>query len=174
MFDPIRTDRHLRGLHRLGLLTHAQLAIATTMLWDLRARGRDESQVGYDRIAAIARAGRRTVAGAVQQLRALGVLTWRQTRLRVVWGGGEASRQWRNVYRWLANPRPLTECSQGPAGETLAKKRGGIERVWRVGTGICQPVRSVAQQLALLEEAERLAAGEHGQLVLPHRAPDHE
>src|SRR4051812_29415349 len=79
--------------------------VGRVLLWQCRAPDADEAQVSYTRLARLAGVGRTTAVAAVAELRKLG-LTWRKTRLRVSWAFGVASRQWRNVYRWI---RPSTE-----------------------------------------------------------------
>jgi hypothetical protein len=124
-FDPAPLAKRLRTLLRKGLITPHHYAVADALLWCCRAPGRDEAQISYDRLATLAGVGRSTAVAAVKRLRALGVLTWRKTRLRVAWSLGVASRQWRNIYRLLAGPH--TESSERPTGSVQASKKDGIE-----------------------------------------------
>jgi len=122
-FDPSPVAKRLRSLHRAGRLTHAEYAVADTLLWSCRAPGRDESQIGYRQLAKLARVAYSTVVAAVAKLVALGVMTKRKTRLRVAWSLGVASRQWRNIYRLIAvQPVPRTESDQRPAVSVKVSK----------------------------------------------------
>jgi len=112
-FDPSPVATRLRKLHRAGHLSHTAYAIADTLLWSCRAPGRDDAQVSYRRLADLAHAGYASAVDAVAVLVRLGVLTKQKTRLRVAWSLGIASRQGRNIYRWLAVQRaPRTESAQ--------------------------------------------------------------
>jgi hypothetical protein len=124
-YDPAHAAKRLRTLLRKGRITPHQFAIADALLWSCRAPGRDEAQVSYHRLAKLAGVGRSTAVEAVRRLRVLGVLSWRKTRLRVVWSLGVASRQWRNIYRLLAGP--LTESSTRTTDRVQARKKDRIE-----------------------------------------------
>lgn len=146
-FDPIAYQKNTRRLHRSGALTHAQFAVADAMTWSCRAKGSDTFQAAYDRIADLAHVAHSTVVTAVARLKALGLLTWRKTRLRVVWSLGVASRQWRNVYTLRA---PATESDHRPTDSQPERKQDAHERKrpWR--GAIQPPIRSVEEQLAIL------------------------
>jgi hypothetical protein len=124
-FDPAHAAKRLRTLLRKGLITPHQYAVGDAMLWSCRAPGRDEAQISYHRLAKLAGVGRSTAVEAVKRLRVLGVLSWRQTRLRVAWSLGVASRQWRNIYRLLTGPH--TESSGQPTDRVQARKKDRIE-----------------------------------------------
>jgi hypothetical protein len=124
-FNPARTASRLRQLLRNGLITPHQYAVADALLWSARAPGRDEAQISYDRLAKLAGVGRSTAAEAVKRMRALGVLSWRKTRLRVAWSLGVASRQWRNIYRLLGGPH--TESSRQSTDRVQASKQEARE-----------------------------------------------
>lgn len=146
-FDPIAFQRQTRRLHRSGALTHAQFAVADVMTWSCRAKGQDTFQAAYDRIADLAHVAHSTVVTAVARLKALGLLTWRKTRLRVVWSLGVASRQWRNIYTLTA---PATESDHRPTDSQKERKKEAHERKrpWR--RAFCAPIRTVEEQLAFL------------------------
>lgn len=122
-FNPVRIEKHLRGLCRLRVIRPHDLAAGLALLWSCRAPGAEEAMVSLRRLADLAGIGRRKAVQAVQRLAALGVLSWRRTRVRVSWGRAEASRQGPSVYRW----RPDTECTPGPAYQTQESKQEGIE-----------------------------------------------
>jgi hypothetical protein len=126
LFDPTPVARRLRALRRGRRITPHQHAVADALLWSARAPGRDQAQVSITRLAALAGVGRTATVAALKRLRDLGVLSWRQTRLRVAWGFGVASRQWRNVYRLFAGG---TESAARPADREPARKEAGIEVV---------------------------------------------
>lgn len=146
-FDPIAYQKTTRRLHRSGALTHAQFTVADVMTWSCRPKGEAAFQASYDRIAELAHVAHSTVVTAVARLKALGLLTWRKTRLRVVWSLGVASRQWRNVYTLTA---PATESDHRPTDSQRERKQDAHERKrpWR---GVfCLPIRTVEEQLAIL------------------------
>jgi len=124
-FDATTVAKRLRTLLRKGRITPHQYAVADALLWSCRAPGRDEAQISYHRLAKLAGVGRSTAVEAVRRLRSLGVLSWRQTRLRVAWALGVASRQWRNVYRLAAGPH--TESSMQPVSRVQASKKASID-----------------------------------------------
>jgi hypothetical protein len=126
-FDPVAYAVRLRKLHRAGLITHAQYAVGDAILWSCRPTGRDATQVSYDRLAELAHVGRSTAVAAVKRLRALGILAWQKTRLRVVWSLGVASRQGRNIYRLIAAPR--TESDHWPTDRKQVRKQGCIGKI---------------------------------------------
>ena len=149
MFDPAPIARRLRALRRARLITAYQFAVADTLLWSCRTPGRDEMQVSLARISELAGVGRTATVAALKRLRDLGVLSWRQTRLRVAWSFGVASRQWRNIYRLL----PHTESAAQPADRGQASKKAGIEVAMRESAG-----REVARAALDRIAAQRLTA----------------
>jgi hypothetical protein len=146
-FDAAPAAARLRKLLRRGLITPHQFAVADALLWSCRAPGREEAQVSYHRLAKLAGVGRSTAVEAVKRLRDLGVLSWRKTRLRVVWSLGVASRQWRNIYRLLAGSH--TESSAWLADRVQASKQDRIE-VARAGPevrpGALEALAAIAAQ----------------------------
>jgi hypothetical protein len=119
------------------------------LLWQCRGRDQHEACVSYDRLAAISGVSRTTVADAITRLRDLGVLAWRKTRLRIAWGAGIASRQWRNVYRWIA--APVTESATRTANKEQEKKKC-IEQA------VTQLVRSTSTLPNLLKARREMLA----------------
>lgn len=146
-FDPIAFQRQTRRLHRSGALTHAQFAVADVMTWSCRPKGEAAFQASYDRIADLAHVAHSTVVTAVARLRELGLLTWRKTRLRVVWSLGVASRQWRNVYTLTAQ---ATESDHRPTDSQQERKKDAQERKMPWRGVFCAPIRTVGEQLAIL------------------------
>jgi hypothetical protein len=146
-FDPIAYQKQTRRLHRAGALTHAQFAVADVLTWSCRPKGKAAFQVSYDRIAELAHVAHSTAVEAVARLKALGLLTWEKTRLRIVWSLGVASRQWRNVYTLRA---PVTESAQRPTVTQPERNQDAFEkrRPWR--GAFCPPIRTVEEQLAIL------------------------
>jgi hypothetical protein len=154
MHDPVRIERHLRNLTRMKLIGPFDLAAGGALLWSCgrkgdrtRPRGGEETVVTLARLATLAGMGRRRAVKAVQRLRAVGVLVWRQTRVRASWGQQEASRQGPNAYRWVSNPPAPTEGTPGPVHRRLEKERG-IEGRWYGHLRPRLPLRSVAEQIA--------------------------
>jgi hypothetical protein len=150
-FDATTVAKRLRKLLRKGLITPHQFAVADALLWSCRAPGHDETQVSYHRLARLAGVGRSTAVEAVKRLRDLGVLSWRQTRLRVAWSLGVASRQWRNIYRLLA--APLTESSTRTTDRVQAKKKDCIER-----SQVAPEARQAAMEALAAIAARRMKA----------------
>jgi hypothetical protein len=148
-FDPVPAAKRLRKLHRAGRISHATYAVGDALLWSCRAPGRDEAQISYDRLAKLAGVGRSTATEAVKRLRALGVLSWRKTRLRVAWALGVASRQGRNVYRLFA--APITESGQQSIDSKQVSKKARSE----VGTARPGPLSAALAALGkkILEES---------------------
>jgi len=146
LFNPIDVARRLRKLRRAGLITASQYVIGDNLLWACGSG--PERQVSYAKLAKLAGVVRSTAQKAVARLRYLGVLSWRQTRLRFAWGRGLASRQWKNVYRLSAGPH--TDTDQTAATCRQASKKDCIEGERRVRLRPHPPIRSVAEQLALL------------------------
>lgn len=135
-FDPSFVAKRLRKLHRAGDISHATYAVGDTLLWSCRAPGRDETQISYKRLAALAHVAYSTAVEAVAKLIDKGIITKRKTRLRVAWSLGVASRQWRNIYRLIA---PNTESSQMPAKSVQVKKEASKmldEALARLGSAI--------------------------------------
>ena len=136
---PVTITRRLRKLLRKGLITPHQYVVADALLWSCGEAGKPEIQVSYDRLAQLSGVARSTVAEAIKVLKRLGVLAWRQTRIRVKW----RSLVWRNVYRFL------TESDEAPTDCRPEKERRGIEG--RIGQLFYpKPLRTVAEQLAML------------------------
>jgi hypothetical protein len=134
-----KTARRLRALHRSGRLSHAHYAVADALLWSCGTADNPYIQVSYDRLAQLAGVARSTVAEALRVLKKLGVLAWRQTRIRVKW----RSLVWRNVYQFLTGSDEWATESR-PVKKTRGIE-GGLGRL-----GYHPPVRTVAEQLAML------------------------
>jgi hypothetical protein len=142
MFDPSRTAKQLDLLRRNGRISRVTNDVGRTLLWSCRANGRDEAQVSYDRIAKLARVARSVISPAIKELRKLGILTWKKTRIRVVWALGIANRQGRNVYRFVTlapKPPAIPESNQQPANKVQVSKKGSQmldEALARLGSAI--------------------------------------
>lgn len=146
MFSAVAYAKALRQAHATGLLTHAEWAVGENILWSRPPGGGAETQISYNQIAKAAGTARGTVATAIKALRSLGLLTWEKTRIRVlgrVW-------QWKNRYRLLvpaaSESKPRT--TDGEQG----RKKEARQRGWRPRLSIQAPIRSVAEQLALIAE----------------------
>lgn len=137
--DPVLTWRRVRKLHRSGHISHACLAVADALLWSCGRAGNPEIQVAYARLAALAGVAESTAKAAIKELKRLGVLTWRRTRIRVKW----RSLVWRNIYRFL------TESDETPADCRPVKKGRGIEGALSP-LFFPKPLRTVAEQLEQL------------------------
>ena len=144
-FNPTAIAGRLRKLRRARRITPAQHAIGDTLLWSCRAPGKDAAMVSYDRLATLAGVGRTTAVEAVRVLRGLGCLIREKTRLRVAWSLGTASRQGRNIYRWIA--APTTECTQRPTDQTLGRKQEARERKAAVAAAL-EAVKGLPNLLA--------------------------
>ena len=135
-----KTANRLRALHRSGKLSHTDYIVADALLWSCGTAGNPYIQVSYKRLAELSGVARSTVALALKVLKKLGVLTWRQTRIRVAW----RSLVWRNVYQFL------TGSDDTPAESRPEKKvrgsPGGLGRLFYQ-----PPLRTVAEQLVLLK-----------------------
>lgn len=137
------SQRELWRLHDQGEITHATLITGLTVLWRMH-HVRDEVQVSYERIAKAAHVARSVAQAAMKKLRKLKVLTWRPIRLRIVWGDGFASRQWRNVYQFVA---PITDTDSPATNQKPVSKQEAHEVENRSGRGPQPPVRSVQEQI---------------------------
>jgi hypothetical protein len=118
--NPVAVAKRLSALRRSGRIDALTCQVGLVLLWECRAPGRDEAQVSYARLAELTGIGITKTKEAVATLKRLGVLTWRRTRLRIAWGAGVASRQWRNVYLFLA---PATEVAARPTDSRQLKKQ---------------------------------------------------
>lgn len=126
--------KRARKLVRAGRLTAKQFVILDTLVWSCRAPGSDRLSVSYQRIMALAHASRDTVTGGISALERLGLLSRIRRRVRVLWGGGIASRQATNVY--VLRP-PRTESGQPTAYRGQEKKEACIEdALARLGTAM--------------------------------------
>ena len=109
----------IRKLHRRGDLTHADLALADTLLWSVRKSGSAVATASYSCLSRLARIARATVAAGLKRLESLGVLRRIKRRVRVVWGqGASASRQDTSEYV-LQTPSDSTEFNSKPVMESL-------------------------------------------------------
>jgi hypothetical protein len=157
-FNPSLIVKHLRQLLQQKIISPHDYAVADALLWRCRAPGREDAQISYDRLAKLAGVGRTKAVAAVGKLRRLGLLLWEKSRLRVAWSLGFASRQWRNIYRWLA---PSTEVAARPTNQEQVKKKDCLQKEtcglprpqW--GRPVPHPpIRTVAEQLAILSAAD--------------------
>ena len=88
-----------RKLLRAGRITHRDLVILDCLLWSCRNPVTGAIVVSYTALCQLAHVGREAVAGALQRLQGLGVLTRIKRRVRVLWHqGGQQSRQAANAY----------------------------------------------------------------------------
>lgn len=113
-FVPARIAQRLRRLASGKLISPHDLLVAETLLWACRAPGREAAQISFTRLAKLAGVARSTAVQAVHRLQELGILAREKTRLRVVWSLGIASRQGRNIYRWIM---PATESASRPTNK---------------------------------------------------------
>ena len=136
-FNPVATARRLQLLCREHKITPYDLAVGMALLWSCRAPGAAACMVSFDRLAKLAGVGRTAAVQAVRRLQELGVLAREKTRLRVAWGLGIASRQGRNIYRWIAVATEVAarltnqmleskkDCSRDGGAPQPVRKRGG-------------------------------------------------
>jgi hypothetical protein len=116
--------RRGRKLLRAGRLTPHQFTLLDCLVWSCRSPGSSRLTVSFTRMAKLAGQARATAIGGIATLERLGVLSRIKRRVRVVWGGGIASRQATNIY--VLNP-PDTEDAGQPALRGQEKKSRGIE-----------------------------------------------
>ena len=107
--------RRGRKLLRRGLLTHRELVLLDTLLWSCRRPNSVDAVVSYTAIQNLAHLSRGVIARGLRRLGQLGLVQTIKRRLRVVWGGGVASRQATSAYRFAA---PGTEF----AGATVTQE----------------------------------------------------
>jgi hypothetical protein len=100
-------SRARRALRR-GLLTHRELVLFECLLWQCRRHGQDAACVSYNRLCDLAHVSRGVVAAGLRRLGQLGLVAVIKRRIRVVWGGGVASRQGTNTYRFSAQRTEFT------------------------------------------------------------------
>lgn len=124
-FNPVAVAQRLQKLCRARRINPYDLAVGLALLWSCRAPGREDAMVSFDRLAQLAGVGRTKAVGAIGKLRRLRVLSRQKTRLRVAWALGIASRQGRNIYRWLA---PATESAVRPTNQVQESKQDCIEQ----------------------------------------------
>jgi DNA-binding MarR family transcriptional regulator len=141
-----------RKLLRAGRLTHRSYAVLDALLWSSRERGADSAVASYSRLQKLAHVARGTVAKAIAELTALGLIQRVKRRVLVLWhNGGRAWRQMSNAYRLIAAPRceftPQTDSQQTKilnlmepttreqreAAEALAERRRRVEEALREG-----------------------------------------
>jgi hypothetical protein len=135
-FNPVAVAHRLQKLCRARRITPFDLVVGLTLLWSCRAPGRDEAQVSFDRLADLAGVGRTAAVKSVGRLRRLRLLHRQKTRLRVVWSLGIASRQGRNIYRWISsavaewptNQMQVSkkEAHRGGVAAPPVRRRGGV------------------------------------------------
>lgn len=134
--------RRLRQLHRSGELSHAHYAVADALLWSCGKADNPYIQVSYDKLAELAGVARSTVALALKELKRLGVLVWRQTRIRVKW----RSLVWRNIYCFCTGSDDwATKERREEEKKERRQQQGGLARLFYLPAQ-----RSVEEQLALL------------------------
>ena len=119
-FNPAAAARSLQLLCRDHKITPHDLAVGMALLWSCRQPGASACMVSFDRLAKLAGVGRTSAVQAVRRLQELGVLARQKTRLRVAWGLGIASRQGRNIYRWIA---VATEVAARATNQMLESKK---------------------------------------------------
>jgi hypothetical protein len=138
--------KRLDELCRTKVITPATERVGRMLLWKCPPNDHGDSQTSYTRLARLAGVARSTAIAAVKQLRTLGVLTWRRTRLHVAWAFGVASRQWRNVYTWiLLHTESDRRSTNSEKANPERRERARWDR-----PAPHSPVRSVAEQLRAL------------------------
>jgi len=103
--------KRARKLHRLGLITHAQMAVLDVLLWDMRKPGSDTTTVTYNGLCKLAAVCRQTVADAVAAFERLGLLRRIKCKVLVLWANN--GRKWRQQ----ANEYVFTRCESGAQTE---------------------------------------------------------
>jgi hypothetical protein len=102
--------KQARKLHRAGALTHAQLVIFDTILWDARKPGSDRAVVSYTGLQKLARVCRQTIADAVSAFERLGLLRRIKLKVLVLWAnGGKKWRQCPNEYAFCCESGEQTQ-----------------------------------------------------------------
>ena len=97
-----------RKLLRKGRLTAKEFVLLDCLLWSCRRNGEAASTVSYSALQKLAHMARYTIATGLRKLAEMGLLQAIKRRVRVVWGGGTASRQATSSYVLIA---PTTESS---------------------------------------------------------------
>jgi len=100
--------KRARKLLRKGRLTAKQFVLLDCLLWSCRRNGEAAATVSYSALQRLAHMARETIAKGLRVLGDLGLLQAIKRRVRVVWGGGTASRQATSSYVLMA---PTTESS---------------------------------------------------------------
>lgn len=113
-----------RKLLRAGKITHHQLALLDCLLWSCRSPSSGAIVVSYSGLQRLARMGRATVAAGLARLEGLGVLSRFKRRVRVVWGGGTASRQATSAY--VLHPAAGTEFAERTVFQRIEIKEDGF------------------------------------------------
>jgi hypothetical protein len=144
-FHPIPVTKRLDALCRARLIDPLTERVGRVLLWNCRAPNKDEAQVSYDRLAELAGVGLTKTKEAVARLIALGIIAKHKTRLRIAWGGGIASRQWRNIYRFLI---PATEVARRPTESRQEKK---LRRIEGRAAALAEALRAAAKLPDLLK-----------------------
>jgi hypothetical protein len=94
-----------------------------------------------------------TAVKAIAALCSLGVLRKEKRRVFVPWLGGLASRQATNLYVFLVASTGFSEEAVYRRQEEKKECQEGKKAVWRGRDRPLWPVRSVAEQLAILRAA---------------------
>lgn len=108
-----RVAKRARLLHRRGGLTHAEMAVFETMLWDVRQAGTDRVTVTYAGLCKLARVCRQSVADAVASFVRLGLITKIKRKVLVLWAnGGRKWQQQANEYVFCCESGEQTEITK--------------------------------------------------------------
>jgi len=128
--------KRARKLLRKGRLTAKEFVILDTLLWSCRRHGEAAATVSYSALQKLAHVARDTIAKGLRKLAQLGLLQAIKRRVRVVWGGGTASRQATSSYVLIA---PTTESSAPtvprelkiliPVSVEVAAAQAGLEAI---------------------------------------------
>lgn len=97
-----RAAKQARKLHRMGEISHAQLAVFDSLLWDIRQHGADRAAVSYAGLCKLAGVCRQTVADAVAAFERLGLVRKIKHKVLVLWANGGR--------RWQQRPNEYVFC----------------------------------------------------------------
>ena len=102
--------KRARKLLRSGELTHHQIAVLDSLLWDLRKHGSDKVTATYRGLQKMARVCRQTVAEAIAAFVRLGLLRKFKMKVLVLWAnGGRKWQQQPNSYQFCCESTERTE-----------------------------------------------------------------
>jgi hypothetical protein len=114
-------SKQARKLHRSGALTHAQLIIFDTLLWDARKPGSDRTTVSYTGLQKLARVCRQSVADAISAFERLGLLRRIKLKVLVLWANGGR--------KWQQRPNEYVFCCESTYETQYPKQEIQIKRI---------------------------------------------